>query len=54
MDDLRFFVLFNSASAISGLRLGNNERLCALKPGLRWERLPPRAGPEPGTRLINQ
>ena len=34
MDDLRFFVLFNSISVISGLGVGNNERLYAMEPGL--------------------
>ena len=30
-DDLRFLVLFNSISAISGRLAGDNERLCALE-----------------------
>ena len=29
MDDLRFYVLFNSISVISGRSLGDNEMLCA-------------------------
>ena len=31
MDDLRFYVLFNSISVISGRWLGGNERLCAVE-----------------------
>ena len=32
---LRFFVLFNSISLISGQWAGDNQRLCAKKPRLR-------------------
>ena len=35
MDDMRFFVLFNSISVISGLWADDNERLCAMEPLLR-------------------
>ena len=49
IDDLRFKVIFNSISVISGHWEGDNERLCAIKPRLRLERLPPRAGLELGT-----
>ena len=37
MDDLRFYVLFNSNSVISGRWAGDNERLCAIEPRL-WLR----------------
>ena len=32
MDDLRFYVLFNSISVISGRWADDNERLCAMEP----------------------
>ena len=35
MDDLRFYVLFNSISVISGRCLDDNERLCAMELRLR-------------------
>ena len=38
MDDLRFSVLFNSMSVISGRCLDDNERLCAMKFRLRLRR----------------
>ena len=38
MDDLRFDVLFNSISVISGRLVDGNERLCVLKPRLRLRR----------------
>ena len=38
MDDLRFYVLFNSISVISGRCLDDNERLCAMELGLRLRR----------------
>ena len=31
-DDLRFYVLFNSISVISGPWADDNERLCAMEP----------------------
>ena len=34
-DDLRFYVIFNSISVISGRWEGNNGRLCAKEPRLR-------------------
>ena len=49
MDDLRFHVLFNSISVISGRWLGDHERLSAMKPHLRLDGYPPQAGLEPGT-----
>ena len=49
MDGLRFHVLFNSISVISGQWTGDNERLCAISPRLRLKRSPPQAGLEPGT-----
>ena len=38
MDDLRFYVLFNNNSVISGRCLDGNERLCALELRLRLYR----------------
>ena len=34
MDDLQFYVLFNSVSVISGLWADDNERQCAMEPRL--------------------
>ena len=39
MDDLRFYVLFNSVSVISGRWADDNERLCAMEPVYGWEDL---------------
>ena len=49
MDDLRFYVLFNSISVISGRLKVDNERIYAIEPRLRLKRYPPPAGLEPGT-----
>ena len=49
MNDLRFYLLLNSISVISGRRLGNNERLCAMEPRLRLKKFLPQAGLKPGT-----
>ena len=38
MDDLRFYVLFNSISVISGRSIDDNERLCAMELRLRLRR----------------
>ena len=38
MDDLQFYVLFNSISVISGRWADDNERLCAMEPRLRVRR----------------
>ena len=38
MDDLRFYVLFNNSSVISGRCLDDNERLCAMELRLRLRR----------------
>ena len=46
MDDLRFYVLFNSISVISGQWADDNDRLCEMKPRLRLKRSSPRAGLE--------
>ena len=35
MDDLRFYVLFNSISIIAGRLADDNKRLCAMEPSLR-------------------
>ena len=43
MDDLRFYVLFNSVSVISGRWTDDNERLCAMGPRLRLKRSLPQA-----------
>ena len=48
MDDLRFYVLFNSVSVISGRWAGDNERLCAMKPRLRLGRFRLEQGSSPG------
>ena len=49
LDDLRFYVLFNSISVISGRWAGDNERLCAMEPRLRLRRSRLRWGIELGT-----
>ena len=36
MDDLRFYVLFNSISIITGRCSDDNERLCAMELRLRY------------------
>ena len=55
MDDLRFYILFNRMSVISGRRTDNNGRLCAMEPHLRLEKIPPVEGLEPRTdRSIGQ
>ena len=38
MDDMRFYVLFNSVSVISGRCMDDNERLCAMELRLRLRR----------------
>ena len=38
MDDLRFYVLFNSISVISGRCMDDNEMLCAVELRLRLRR----------------
>ena len=38
MDDLRFYVLFNSISVITGRCSDDNERLCAMELRLRLRR----------------
>ena len=55
MDDLRFYVLFNSISVISGRWADDNDRLCAMEPRLRLKRSSPRAGLElTTTRSVGQ
>ena len=49
MNDLRFYVLVNSISVISGRWLGNYEKLSAMEPRLRLKKSFPQAGLEPGT-----
>ena len=48
MDDLRFYVLFNSVSVISGRWEVDNERLCAMELRLRLRRF----GLERGSNLV--
>ena len=38
MDDMRFYVFFNSTLVISGQCLDDNERLCAMELGLNLRR----------------
>ena len=49
MNDLRFYVLFNSTSVISGRWAGDNEMLCVMEPRLRFGRfgLEQDSNPEP-------
>ena len=55
MDDLRFYVLFNSISVISGRLAGDTERLCATELRLRLKISPYQVGLKPGTaRLLGQ
>ena len=49
IDDLRFYILFNRISVISGQWVGDNERLSDVEPDLQLKRSPPEAGLEPGT-----
>ena len=48
MDDLRFYVLFNSILVISGLFEGDNERLCAMEPCSGWKDFCLQQGSNPG------
>ena len=48
MDDLRFYVLFNSVSVISGRWADDNERLCAMEPRLRLRRFHLKRGSKSG------
>ena len=57
MDDLQFYILFNSISVMSasGQWVGGDERLCAMEPHIRLKRSPPLAGLEFGTaRFVGQ
>ena len=45
---LRFYVALNSISVILGLWIGDNGRLCAMKPRLRLNRFPPLEVLNPG------
>ena len=49
MDDLRFYVLFNSISVISGRWADDNERLCAIEPRLRLRRFRLKQGSNPAS-----
>ena len=48
MDELGFYVSFNSISVILEGWKGANEKLCAMKRLLGSERISPAAGFEPG------
>ena len=48
LDDLRFYVLSNSISVISGQVTDDNERLCAMKPRLRVRRFRLEQGSDSG------
>ena len=52
MDDLRFYVDFNSILVISALWMGDNERVCAMESRLQLERSLPQAQLEPGTAKL--
>ena len=55
MDDLRFYVLFNSISVISGRWTDDNKRMYVMEPPQRLRRFLPRAELEPGTaRSVGQ
>ena len=51
MDDLPFYVLFNSISVISGHWVADFEKLCAMEPCLQSKRPPVQVGFEP--RLLD-
>ena len=53
MDDVQFYVYvhFNRILIISGRWDGGTERLYAMEPHLRFTKIPPPAGLEPGTTL---
>ena len=48
MDDLQFYILFNSISVISGHLADDNERLCAMESCLRLRRFPLNGGSNSG------
>ena len=52
MDDLQFYVLFNSISVISGCWVNDNERLCAMEPCLQLRRF--RFERDSNSRLLDQ
>ena len=55
MDDLQFYILFNSISGTSGKWADNNERLCAMEPHLWLRRFLLHVGLQLGTtRLVGQ
>ena len=55
MDYLRYYIILNSISVISGRWAGDTERLYAVELGLRLERSPHQAGLEPGiARSVGQ
>ena len=52
MDDLQFYVLFNSISVISRWWVGDNERLCSMELCLPLKRPPPQVGLESTTARL--
>ena len=48
MDDLPFYVLFNSISIIAGQPADDDERLCAMELRLRLRRIRFERGSNPG------
>ena len=49
VDDLQFYVVFNSIADVEGRCEDDNQRLYAIAPRLRLEIFPPKAGFETGT-----
>ena len=49
MDDLQFYIFYNSISVISGQWKVDNKRLCALEPCSGLKRFLHSVGLEPGT-----
>ena len=54
MDDLRYYVIFNSVSVISGRWEVDNERLCAMELRLRLGRFRLERGLNSSTRSVGQ
>ena len=52
MDDLRFYILFNSISVITGQWEDDNERMCAMEPRLRLRRFGLEWGSNPDRRSV--
>ena len=54
MDDLRFYVLFNSISVTSGRWLDENEKLCAMEPSFTIEKIIASGGARTHDRYISR